>query len=210
MSKIDEIKAQLSSSKVADRKKGAKTIGKELLKELGDDLWAAYLKQVNIANSWEAQIMMINSLGLIRYKPAKDNFYKICLENQEHDMITCYAAMAYTRIMRTSDNDVSPVFALFKFGGFSVINGALRGIAADKLILQKEEIEKLISLVEKIPQKHEVGYSDLRIGLACACAGWDKSLVSGFLERCFTSPDKELINVAEKALKKKYSDINLI
>lgn len=210
MPDIDEIKQQLSSSKVADRKKGAKIIGKEFLKELGDDLWAAYLKQVNIANSWEAQIMMINSLGLIRYKPAKSNFYKICLDNKDHDMITCYAAMAYTRIMRTSDNDISPVFDLFKFGGFSVINGALRGIAADKLIPQKEKIERLITVVGKIPQKHEVGYSDLRIGLACACAGWDKHLVSGFLERCFTSPDRELVTVAEKALKGKYSDINLI
>lgn len=210
MSKIDEIKEQLSSSKVADRKKGAKIIGKEFLKELGDDLWAAYLKQVTIVNSWEAQIMMINSLGLIRYKPAKDSLYQICLDNKEHDMITIYAAMAYSRIMRTSDNDVSPVFDLFKFGGFSVIDGALRCISADRLMLQEEEIKRLISLTENFPQKHEVGLGDLRIGLACACAGWDKNLVSGFLERCFTSPDKQLGYAAEKALKKKYSDINLI
>ena len=181
MSRIKEIKEQLSSSKVADRKKGAKTIGKEFLKELGDDLWAAYLKQNIVANSWEAQIMMINSLGLIRYKPAKDNFHRICLDNKEHDMVTSYAAMAYTRIMRTSDNDVSPVFDLFKFGGFSVIDGALRGISADKLTLQEEEIKRLINLTENFPQKHEVGLGDLRIGLACACAGWDKSLVSGFI-----------------------------
>ncbi|TCC99692.1 hypothetical protein [Pedobacter hiemivivus] len=210
MSKINEIKEQLSSSKVADRKKGAKIIGKEFLKELGDDLWAAYLKQVNVANSWEAQIMMINSLGLIRYKPAKDSLYKICLDNKEHDMITSYAAMAYTRIMRTSENDISAVFDLFKFGGFSVINGALRGISADRLMPKGEEINKLISLTENFPQKHEVGLGDLRMGLACACAGWDKNLISGFLERCLTGPDKQLGYVAEKALKKKYSDINLI
>lgn len=210
MSKINEIKEQLSSSKVADRKKGAKIIGKEFLTELGDDLWAAYLKQTTVANSWEAQIMMINSLGLIRYQRAKESLYQICLDNMEHDMITSYAAMAYTRIMRTSDNDVSPVFDLFKFGGFSVINGALRGISADRLMPKEEEINRLISLTENFPQKHEVGLGDLRLGLACACAGWDKNLVSGFLERCLTGPDKQLGYVAEKALKKKYSDINLI
>ncbi|SHG14859.1 hypothetical protein [Pedobacter caeni] len=210
MDKIDEIKKMLSSSKVADRKKAAKFIGKEGLSIAGDDLWAAYLKQTRIVNSWEAQIMMINSLGLIRYKPAREHLYKICRENKDHDMITCYTSMAYMRIMRTSDHDVSAVFDLLAFGDFSVINGALRGIAADKLMLKNEEIERLIHMVEKFPQKHEIGYCDLRIGLACACAGWDRNLVHGFLEGCFTSADKELVKVAEKALKKKYSDINLI
>ena len=210
MSRIKEIKEQLSSSRVADRKKGTKIIGKELLSELGDHLWASYLKQVTVANSWEAQIVMINSLSLIRYKRAKDSLNQICLDNKWHDMITSYAAMAYTRIMRTSDNDVSPVFDLFKFGGFSVIDGALRGISADRLMPQEEEINRLITLTENFPQKHEVGLGDLRIGLACACAGWDNDLVSAFLDRCLTAPDKQLGYVAEKALKKNYSDINLI
>lgn len=85
----------------------------------------------------------------------KNNFLplKLLIEKKEHDMITSYAAMAYTRIMRTSDNDVSAVFDLFKSGGFSVINCALRSISAYRLMPPEGEIKRLISLTENFPQK---------------------------------------------------------
>lgn len=208
----ENLKKGLASSKVEDRKKAAKVIGKERITELGDELWAAYQKQTTVKNSWQAQIVMINSLGLIKYRPAKDPFYRICKVNEAHDMITFCAAMAYTRIAAGDNNDISPVLELCRFGNFSVVDGAMRRLGADKVKPSPAEIVELIRFIEGFPAHGIDGYGDIREGGACACAGWDKNLVGDFLERCLAGrqgccPDKYRQQSPERNLRRRKSRI---
>lgn len=206
----ESINTLLNSSKVNDRKKGAKIVGDKNLKQLGDPLWETYKKQTNIPSSWEAQIQMINSLGIIGYNPAKETFYNICLQNKEHDMVTTYAAMAYCRIVRNATNDITPNLELLKFGKFAVVNGAFRVLAADQVIPTEKEMQQLIAFTDSIPVKREKGYSDIRTGLAAAAAGWKSKTATSFLEICAADADSELSKVAKNSLKGKYTKINLI
>lgn len=62
---IDETKEKLTSSKSKDRRRAAKAIGSDNIHVLGDALYSAYLNERKDKRTWETQVEMIISLGLI-------------------------------------------------------------------------------------------------------------------------------------------------
>lgn len=208
MINTESLKTGLQSSKIADRRKAVKIITKDKITELADDLFALYLKEKEKNKSWEIQCELINALGILNYKPATKVIEAICNENLERDMITSKAAGCYLRLTRKSLNDIAPVKKLLSFGKFEVIDGVLTTIGIDKMIFSDTEIEFLISFINTIQPKRERGYSDIRLGLANACAGWKKSdLVMKFLQECLHDEYNPLNKAAANSLKGKYSDI---
>lgn len=207
----EEIIQNLLSKKSKERRKTAKEIGKQKLIEYGEDLFIAYLKETDI-RTWETQVEMILSLGLINYKLALPNIEAIILINKPHDMITYAAAQTYVRLKRTSLHDAQPIIELLKFGGLSIVDGALNPLGYDKMSPPTKQINELIDLSWDL-HKHkdrigyESNYSDPRYGLAAACAGWDKKLTKSFLMHCIETANKDssLILVSEKSLKGKYA-----
>jgi hypothetical protein len=207
----EEIKSKLHSTKSADRRRAAKEIGKLKLTEFADELYNAYLKEANDKRTWETQVAMIMSLGLIDYKNALLEVEKIVRLNNPHDMITGAAAQTYVRLKRQSLNDASPTLELLNFGGLSVVNGCLDPLGYDKMLPNENQIKELIKLSWDLHKHkdrvgHESGYVDPRYGIAAACAGWDRQLTKDFLEHCLAtaSGDTPLEYVSENSLKGKY------
>jgi hypothetical protein len=217
----EEITEKLFSKKSSDRRKAAKEIGKNKLKDFGNDLYKQYLEERKDKRTWETQCEMIKALGHIDYKNAFKEIGEIVKNNIPHDMITICAATAYVQLKRGNINDGKPVLELLEFGGISVIGGALFALAFDQMMPDNETIEKIIKKCWDI-QNHkdrigeEYGTMDYRKYLAIACANWDKKLTECFLNHCIETSthisrfnnevkDINLIEVCKNSLKGKYS-----
>lgn len=209
--KKEEILTELLSTKTANRKKAAKEIAKQNLKELGLSLFNAYCNEKNDNRSWETKVEMILALGFIDYKPAITKIETIIKENNPHDMITYAAGQTYVRLKRQSLSDAKCIIKIMEGGGLSLVDGLLVPLGHDKMMPPKDEIIELIKLAwdfheHKDRVGHEYGYADPRYGLALACAGWDKELTTSFLNHCIATSGKEqsIRKVSEGALKGKY------
>ncbi|WP_343618038.1 hypothetical protein [Flavobacterium sp.] len=219
----DEIKEKLASKKSTDRLRAVKKISKEKISELANELFEAYLKERKDLRTWEPQSEMIKALGILDHKPAFKYVEEIVRKNIPHDMITINASIAFVQLKRTSIFDAKPVLELLSFGSTSVICGALEALAEDKMLPPKNEIEEILKISWDINKHkdrigHEYGLIDPRYYLAIACAGWDKTLCTDFLNHCietaynisrFDKPveNTSLINVCKKSLKGKYSNL---
>ncbi|MNE49847.1 hypothetical protein D3C80_1443920 [compost metagenome] len=79
----------------------------------------------------------------------------------------------------------------------------------DKVIPTEANINTIIDSINAFEPKIEVGYADVREGLAVAAAGWPKNdIVKMFLEGCINSGDSALAKLAKSSINKKYSDID--
>lgn len=211
---IVEIKANLFSVKSGDRRKAAKEICKQKLEILGENLFLAYVKEKKDSRTWETQVEMILALGIVNYKAVLPNIEYIVKSNNPHSMVTFAAAQTYVRLNRNSINDAKPIIDLLKFGGLSLVDGALNPLAYDRMSPNNQEINELIKLGWNL-HKHkdrigkESGYCDPRYSLAAACAGWDKELTIEFLKHCLATAGKDtaLRKVAENSLNQKYSKL---
>ncbi|MBK7763881.1 MAG: hypothetical protein IPI46_11040 [Bacteroidetes bacterium] len=204
----EEIQCKLHSTKSAERRRAAKEIGKLKIHELADELYSAYLNELNDKRTWETQVEMILALGQLNYKNAINDINKIVKANAPHDMITYAAAQTYVRLQRQSLEDASPILELLAFGGLSIVDGCLNPLGYDIMQPPAYQIKELITLTWNL-HKHkdyESGYGDPRYGIAAACAGWDKNLTQHFLEHCIETADgyTPLIYVSENSLKGKY------
>jgi hypothetical protein len=208
---IDEILVKLQSTKSDERRKSAKEIGRQKITGLGEALFNAYCKEERDSRTWETKVEMILALGLIDYKQAICKIDEIVDKNKPHDMITYAAAQTYVRLKRKFLNDAEPVIELTKFGGLSVVSGALHAITFDKMLPANTEIIELLELGWNLHKHkdrigHENGYLDPRCYLASACAGWDKQLTRPFLNYCLETAGKDatLKKAVEYAIKGKY------
>ncbi|MFH6985631.1 hypothetical protein [Marinoscillum luteum] len=217
----EDILAKLNSTKSADRKRGAREIGKLKSTALGSDLYEAYLKEKWDKRTWETQVEMIRSLGIIQHKEAISEMEEIVMKNKPHDMVTSVASTTFIQLARESVNDARKVIELLKFGSVSVISGSLLSLPTDRMIPPREEIKEVIERswdINKHPDRigHEFGLIDSRIYLALQCADWDIEFTSDFLNHCietafdisrFGKPvaNQNLIAVCENSLKGKFS-----
>lgn len=201
---IDTIKNSLLDKKSAIRRKAAKEIGKNNLFDLGNELFELYKKESESLKSWEIQMEIIKSIGLIKYLGAYKVLEQICLKNVEDSIITTVAGEAYVRIKRSSIHDAKPVIEILKYGKHSLIAGAFDALGYDRMLPPDEEIVELIKLSEKPECKVAPQFDDPRYGLAAAAAGWKKELVEAFLLNCMQSNNEPLKYVASNSLKGKY------
>jgi hypothetical protein len=207
---IVQIAIDLQNSKSEKRRNAAKKISKNRLPELGDQLYAAYLKEKEDKRTWETQYEMVKALGLIDYKKSLENIYETVRQNEPHDMITVGASLAYIRLKRKSLSDSAPVLELLEFGRISVIAGVVMVLAIDKMIPDNDAIEKIIKICWDLHRHKDVTPHDMddRKYLAIACANWDKNLVKDFLNHCIETAkenDNNLREVSQNSLKGKYS-----
>ena len=202
----DELKTLLTSKKSKDRLRAAKQIVKSMIYDLAEDLLMAYRKELSDSRTWQTQVEMIKSIGLLRIDDAITLIDPIIQENKEHDMITYAAAECYVRLQRETINDATPVIELLKFGRFSIVDGCLNPLGYDRMIPTDTQIKELIELSWNLHKNKERGHTDPRYGIAAACAGWNPELTNGFLNHCLETAnnDTPLKYVAENSLKGKY------
>lgn len=104
----------LSSTRSRDRMRGAKLVSKHLLAELSKQLYAAFLRELKDARTWETKSEMIRALGLINFAPALEQIAPIVQANSPRDAITHSATAAYVRLTRKDVNDASEIIRLVK------------------------------------------------------------------------------------------------
>lgn len=201
-----EILNFLKSTQSPLRRRAAKLIGKLRISKFGKELFEAYLREREDKRTWETQMEMIKSLGLIGFKPALKIVEQICKINNPHDAITSAAAETYVRLKRKSLSDATPILELLEFGKLSVAHGAVDPLGYDRMTPSKDQVLKLIKLCWNLGKNKGTGYGDPRYGIAAACAGWDKELTTPFLEHCLKTAGREtgLEYVAKNSLKGKY------
>ncbi len=218
---LEEIIEKLNSKKSADRKRGAKEIGKLKIVQLGDELYQRYLTEKLDKRTWETQCAMIQALGIIDFKKVLYDIESIVRANIPHDMITSVSGTTYVQLKRKSINDASPVLELLEFGSVSVIQGALLALAIDQMKPEENEIRKILTFCKDINKhKDRIGYEyglmDCRQYLALACANWDIELTKEFLNHCINSAsennsfgkpvvNQNLIDICQNSLKGKFS-----
>ena len=206
----DELRAKLTSKKSPDRRSAAKKVGKLGLTALGPDLLAAYEKERLDARTWETQVGMLTSLGLLRYLPALPAVEAIVQRNDPFDAITLAAAAAFVRLKRTTNNDASPVIEMLSRGRLSCITGALAALAEDRVLPSRGEMETLVEMAWDLDQHPDrlsrpVGYGDPRYHVVIACAGWPEEVRSKFFEHCLHAGDSLVERVIKSSSRNKYS-----
>jgi len=220
---VGEIEQKLFSTKSADRLFATKQIVKNNIVDLGNELFKAYTKEKNDKRTWELQSEMIKAFGLLNYKNALDDIQFLVRANASYDMITMNAATAFIQLKRENLCDAEPVLELLNFGSTSVIAGALKALAIDRMLPNRIEVEKILKISSDINKHqdrlgHEFSLIDPRIYVAIACAGWDLTLTNNFLHHCistafninrFGTPIENsfLIEVCKKSLKGQYTDL---
>lgn len=199
---IDKLRRQLFSTKIAERKKVVKKIVIDKLTVFQDDLFNLFKIEYNKNKSWEFICLLIDTLGILNYKNAANELLKICKKNESHDMITICASRAYCRIKRKNLEDASPILKMLSFGNFSVVDGALKALGEDKMILSENDQNEIINCIQKFEPKLEKGFSDIRMGLVAACENWKKTpKINCFLKECIESQYQPLIKIAKNSLK---------
>lgn len=204
METSEEIEKYLKSGKVPLVKKAAKLIGSNGISSLGGALLEELHKILRNQKLWEAQVEIINALGLIDCKSALSVINEIIGKNIEFDMVTYASATAYVRLSRKDIHDAAPVLELLNQKRYATTCGALDALGYDRMMPGKVEISKLIELCKDLRSPNPKGLSDPRYGLAAACAGWDADLKTDFLKNCIQTGDAPVKHVAENSLNNKY------
>ena len=201
---LDKLELQLFDSLSSNRRKAAKIIQKYNIVELGDSLFRAYQKEKLDKRTWETQMEMINALGKINFEPALSIWEEIIAKNKRLDAITSAASLAYVRLMRRNENDISPVLILMKNGDLSVLYGAMEALNKDSMIPSKKDIKVLIQEFDNISHERlfESGCGDPRAQLLSAMSNWDKTCTEEFIKRFIDSKDDDLKKYARLALEK--------
>ncbi len=202
----DELRAKLTSKKSPDRRSAAKKIRKLGLTALGSDLLTAYEKERLDKRTWETQVEMLTSLGMLRYLPALPAVVDI-VSRGAPNMITYAAAGAYVRLKRTEVNDAGPVIELLARGNFLSQCGAVTSLSEDRVVPSRGEMETILEMVwdlHRHPDRDPGGHMDPRYYVVIACAGWPEDVRSKFFEHCLQTCDGLVARAIESSIRNKY------
>ncbi|MCD8212553.1 MAG: hypothetical protein LUC34_00570 [Campylobacter sp.] len=167
----------INSTRSAQRIRGAKLIRKNGLTELKSELYAAFLKELKDARTWEVKSEMLKTLGALKCDEAMPQIWQIVERNLAADAVTSSATTAYIRLKRAHKDDAREIINLLKTGSYSVALGALTALAIDQMSPSEAEILEILRLSRDI-HKHEdrrgreFGLIDPRVYVAIASANW--------------------------------------
>ena len=177
--------------------------------ELNDASFCQYLESIDleslIEKNWETAIAVIKAIGVLKCQASAPCLKRITFRIfPEFETAKSHAAMAWVRIARKDIYDADPVLKVLKSGTFSAINGALNAMGYDRMMPNPDVCDQIITLVWDYGRDRPRGTVDPRYGLAAACAGWNCSKRTAFLEHCLESQDVPLTYVAKHSLNGKY------
>jgi hypothetical protein len=202
---ISQLILDLNSSSTVKIRKAAKFLRRKPVEGMCTHLIEAYKSVVSRYKSWETQYELIMASSAVRCIDFIPYLAEICLKNEPHDLVTSGAAMSYLRLKRKNLSDVSPIFEYLDGINYSLVTGFFYALGYDKMVPSIEEQKMLIAKSYDLGfDCDDEGYSDLRYGLAAACAGWDAPIVKIFLEECCMDGSEAVKYVALSSLKGQY------
>lgn len=95
----------INAKRSAQRIRGAKLIRKHALATLGEQLYAAFLRELKDARTWEVKSEMPKALGVINFTAATGEIEKIVARNLPQEAVTDSAACALAMLRRSHKND---------------------------------------------------------------------------------------------------------
>ena len=177
--------------------------------KLNDPSFCQFLEKIDLdrlySKNWETTSAVINALGSLHCDGAAEVLERLAFRLiPEFDYVTNRAALAWVRIMRTGISDAGPVIAILERGTLSAVHGALDALGYNRMMPDEGICDKIIEMAWDYGKIRPRGLGDPRYGLAAACAGWNCSKRTAFLEHCLECQDVPLVYVAKHSLKGKY------
>lgn len=170
-----------------------------------EDLVIMALREEMATNkSWQTQSELISCIGVNKYMKGLLIIEDIVNKNIEYDIMTIRAGCALIRMKRSDLTDVYELVYRVDSMRYSLGYGMLDALGYDRMHPNEKDIFTIIKSVWDFGIKREMGTVDPRYGLAAACAGWDRRLVSDFLHHCIATGDAPLKYVAMNSLNGKY------
>ncbi len=106
----------INTKRSVQRIRGAKLIGKHALTALGEQLYAAFLRELKDARTWEVKSEMLKALGVINFTAATGEIEKIVARNLPQEVVTDSAACALAMLRRSHKNDKGEIIKAAKDG----------------------------------------------------------------------------------------------
>lgn len=200
-----EITNELLGKSTVKRRKAAIQLREEFLEQNCCDLLRKALELEENGDKWQTKVEILKTIGIRGCKSLYSYVDSVFLRNVEFDMVSMVSATTLVRLRRTSLNDAAEVIRLITTYNYSVKEGALEALGYDRMIPSRIDQEMIIEYCKFFGKGRPKGYTDPRYGLAAACAGWDKSLVTDFLNLCIADGDAPLRYVAKKSLVGEYA-----
>lgn len=210
-----EIRNNIKNGKTAELKKAVKFAVKNKIKTVGEDIYEEFVKIKGKPNKWALQVELIKALDSLGYKGATADFKNIIEEDKPHDIVTITATIAFVRLTRKDNNEVSPVINLLD-KGISVVTGALQSLAIEPGSPDLNSVNIILNKTENI-NKHphrlgkEFGLIDPRLYVAIAVNYWKSENKESYLNHCIQTafnvdrfgkeiPNTQLRQVCENSL----------
>ncbi len=144
----------INAKRSAQRIQGRKLIRKHALATLGEQLYAAFLRELKDARTWEVKSEMPKALGVINFTAATGEIEKIVARNLPQEAVTDSAACALAMLRRSHKNDASEIIKLLKTVSYSALIGAVTALTVDQMVPCEAEILEILKLT-KDANKHK-------------------------------------------------------
>lgn len=201
---LEQVKLKLQSKKSKDRESAAKKIGKLLVYEMKNELFNAFIKEIKDTRTLDAQMMMIRAIGRLDIKEALPIIEDICFRKKDSSLVLMEAVVAYIRLKRERNNDITLILNFLELaensemdGKYPTSLGALSVLSFDKVILEDSDIRLLVQQFEKMYFEVPPQSIDLLEYLVVAMANWKgNEFVKDYLQK---STKSHLTRVRDKA-----------
>lgn len=194
---------QLNNKASAKRRSAAKKLRQLKAKKAGPALLAALKNELKDKRTWETQYQIIMAMGESGYTDSLEFLLQLAKQEFEATMIYIAIGDAITTLEQPHDPDLKSLSQWIDQDKKSLIEGAIRSLAINKIIPSDNLIKKIISCAEKPDSRN------LDFWVSAASPGWPANLTEPFLKNCLEhSQTDDTKKAAKAALKGKYLNWN--
>ena len=196
---LAEAIAQLTDARSPRRRAAAKRLRALADPAAGPPLLSALEREILDRRTWETQYQMIMAVATCGHQPALPLLRELALKPFDATMVYVALGDGIVRLGRDYPNDPAPVDWCLATGNDMLADGALRAVAMLRLTLDAFAIARILNFVSARDP-----YDGLKFWPAAAAAGWNGRRVKAFLNRCATSPRKDVAEAAKASLQGRY------
>lgn len=194
----------LASPRSAKARAGAKALRRLADPRACQWLTQALEEEIERPERWETKYHLIMALGTSGCMGSMALLEELSLRSFNETMIYVAVGDATARLSSLIGTTSAYVSRMLTFGNVPLAYGALQAVASSRMVLDDDTIAAIIGFASEsharcVPTLCDADAS-IRHAVAYAAAGWDKKLVSAFLDLCLEMPE---IYIRETALASK-------
>ncbi|MGY5007207.1 HEAT repeat domain-containing protein [Streptomyces sp. 900105755] len=196
---LEKALIQLSDRASAKRRSAAKRLGKLADETAGPALLHALQREIRDRRTWETQYEMIMAIGACGYRPAIGFLAELAQEPTDATALHLALGDSIVRLRSPQDGFAAPLEWCLGRGDPSLVDGALRAIAALRAVLDAGTVDRVLDFLDQLDP-----YDGLRYWAAVAAVEWPGDRVRTFLESCAGGPRKDVADAATTSLEKRH------